>query len=130
VLHDLRWVVADIVPAEIERRIARGEQVLECDAPLDVDGALTELPLATHPLIREYAAFYLDWLAHPTADDYWLPSAPRAGYEQISVPALNISGWYDIFLWSTFQNYLGMRERTAQNRPAATSASSSAPGHT
>jgi putative CocE/NonD family hydrolase len=111
VLHDLRWVVADIVPAEIERRIARGEQMVESDTPLDVNGALTELPLASHPLIREYAAFYLDWLAHPTADDYWLPSSPRAGYEQIMVPALNISGWYDIFLWSTFQNYMGMKQR-------------------
>jgi putative CocE/NonD family hydrolase len=111
VLHDLRWVVADIVPAEIARRLARGEQVLESDRPLDVDGTLSEIPLATHPLIREYAAFYLDWLAHPTADDYWLPSSPRAGYDQIGVPALNVSGWYDIFLWSTFQNYMGMRER-------------------
>ena len=26
VLHDLRWVVADIVPAEIQRRIARGKK--------------------------------------------------------------------------------------------------------
>ena len=75
-LHDLRWVVANIIPAEIERRIARGETPLERATPLDVDMALTELPLATHPLIQEYAAFYLDWLAHPTADDYWLPSAP------------------------------------------------------
>jgi putative CocE/NonD family hydrolase len=111
VLHDLRWVVANIVPAEIERRIARGEQPSVSETPLDVDGALTELPLATHPLIREYAAFYLDWLAHSTADDYWLLSSPQAGYEQITVPALNISGWYDIFLWSTFQNYLGMKQR-------------------
>ena len=71
--------------------------------------ALTELPLATHPLIRKYAAFYLDWLAHPTADDFWLASSPKVGYEQISVPALNISGWYDIFLWSTIQNYMGMK---------------------
>jgi putative CocE/NonD family hydrolase len=111
VLHDLRWVAANIVPAEIERRIARGEKPLETDIPFNVDTALTEIPLATHPLIREYAAFYLDWLAHPTADDYWLPSSPQAGYQQISVPALNVSGWYDIFLWSTCQNYLGMKRR-------------------
>ncbi len=111
VLHDLRWVVANIVPAEMERRAARGEKLLESDTPLDVDGALTELPLATHPFIREYAAFYLEWLAHRTPDDYWLPSAPNAGYEQIIAPALNISGWYDIFLWSTFQNYMGMKQR-------------------
>ncbi len=62
-------------------------------------------------MIREYAAFYLDWLAHPTADDYWLPISPRAGYEQIRVPALNITGWYDIFPWSTIENYLGMKQR-------------------
>jgi putative CocE/NonD family hydrolase len=111
VLHDLRWVVANIVPAEIARRVARGEQPPESRRPLDVDAALTELPLASHPHIREYASFYLDWLTHCTPGDYWQASAPNVGYEQITAPALNISGWYDIFLWSTFQNYMGMRQR-------------------
>jgi putative CocE/NonD family hydrolase len=111
VLHDLRWVVANIVPAEIERRVARGEKAPESERPLDVNAALSELPLASHPFIRNYAAFYLDWLAHPTADAYWVPASPNAGYERITAPALNISGWYDIFLWSTFQNYMGMRQR-------------------
>lgn len=113
VLHDLMWVVGAIVPAEIERRFASSEQMLESDIPLDAEGTLTELPLATHPLIKEYASFYLDWLSHPLAGDFWLPSSPNAGYDQISVPALNISGWYDIFLWSTFQNYTGMQQRGA-----------------
>lgn len=111
VLHDLRWVVADIVPGEIRRLIARGEEPLKTDTPLDVGSALSELPLATHPLIKTYAAFYRDWLAHSTADEYWLASAPSAGYDRIQVPALNISGWYDIFLWSTFQNYMGMKRQ-------------------
>jgi len=110
VLHDLRWVVASIIPAEIARRTGRGEKVLPSDIPLDVDGALSEIPLATHPWIREYASFYLDGLDHPTAGDYWLPVSPSAGYDRITVPALNISGWYDIFLWSTFQNYVGMKQ--------------------
>ena len=34
-----------------------------------------------------------------------------ANYEQIDVPALNISGWYDIFPWSTLPNYMGMKQR-------------------
>jgi uncharacterized protein len=111
VLHDLRWVVASIIPAEIERRNTRGQKLPEGETQLDVNAVLAELPLASHPLIRDFAGFYLDWLAHPTAGEYWLPASPRAGYEQINVPALNISGWYDIFLWSTFQNYIGMRQR-------------------
>jgi putative CocE/NonD family hydrolase len=111
VLHDLRWVVANIVPGEIERITARGETPLESEVPLDVDGAFSELPLATHPLIQEYASFYREWLTHRTSNDYWQQTSMSANYEQIHVPALNISGWYDIFLWSTFQNYLGMKQR-------------------
>ena len=111
VLHDLRWVVANIIPAEVERRVARGEEQPEGGTSLDLDTVLAELPLGSHPLIRDAAAFYIDWLAHPTADAYWRQISPCAGYEQITAPALNIGGWYDIFLWSTFQNYLGMRRR-------------------
>ncbi|MDY7100673.1 MAG: CocE/NonD family hydrolase [Actinomycetota bacterium] len=114
VLHDLRWAVADIVPAEVARRRARGELASGEEVALpDVDEALGELPLASHPAIGEYAGFYRDWLAHPTADDHWRRSAPCAGYDRILVPALNISGWYDIFLWSTFQNHLGMTRHGA-----------------
>lgn len=109
VLHDLRWVAANIVPAERQRRAVAGEQLLESEPPLDVQGALSELPLATHPFIREYAGFYLDWLTHRTPDAYWEQTAVSNHYDRITVPALNISGWYDIFLWSTFQNYQGMR---------------------
>jgi putative CocE/NonD family hydrolase len=71
----------------------------------------SHLPLSDHPLIRDAAAFYLDRLAHPTADAYWRPMSPCAGYAQITAPALNVGGWYDIFLWGTLQNYQGMRRR-------------------
>jgi putative CocE/NonD family hydrolase len=113
VLHDLRWVVEDIIPGEIWRRVARGGSAPEGGARLDVNAVLSHLPLADHPLIRDAAAFYHERLAHPTADAYWPPISPCAGYERINVPALNIGGWYDIFLWSTFQNYLGMRQQGA-----------------
>lgn len=61
VLHDLRWVVEDIISAEMRRR---GVQV---DGRLDLESALAEIPLASHPLIRQYALSYLDWLSHRTA---------------------------------------------------------------
>lgn len=111
VLHDLRWVVEDILPNVIQRRVARGGKPPESEIRLDVNAELASLPLADHPLIRDAAAFYRDRLTRPTADAYWRPMSPCAGYEQITVPALNITGWYDIFLWGTFQNYQGMRKR-------------------
>jgi putative CocE/NonD family hydrolase len=111
VLHDLRWVVEDIIPGEIRRRLAHGEAPPEGGARLDLDAVLAQLPLADHPLIRELAPFYGDRLAHPTPDAYWRAISPCSGYERISAPALNISGWYDILVWGTIQNYLGMRQR-------------------
>ncbi len=110
VLHDLRWVVQDIIPGEIRRRAMRGEQPPEEALP-DVNEALSGLPLAAHPLIAKLAPFYRDWLAHAAADDYWRAISPCSGYEGIVVPVLNIGGWYDIFLGSTFELYRGIRER-------------------
>jgi predicted acyl esterase len=80
-------------------------------AELEVESVLNHLPLDDHPLLRELAPFYFDWLDHPTADTYWHPISPCVGYEQIGAPALNFTGWYDIFLGPTLQNYQGMRIR-------------------
>jgi hypothetical protein len=110
-LHDLRWAVEAILPEEIRRRAARGEMTPEGGTSLDLGAVLAHLPLADHPLLRDLTPCYGDRLAHPTADTYWRPISPSAGYEQISAPVINISGWYDIFLWGTLQNYQGMRQR-------------------
>jgi len=110
VFHSLRWAVS-ISRDEIPRRVARGWVPPEGGADLDVNTVLAHLPLNDHPLLHDLVPFWGDWLAHPTADAYWRTISPCAGYEQINAPALNISGWYDIFLWGTFQNYQGMRQR-------------------
>ncbi len=109
VFHTRRWA-AVMSTDEARRRAAHGAAPEGGPNP-DVEAILIHLPLAGHPLLDEYTPWYGGWLAHPTADDYWRPISPNAGYEQITAPALNISGWYDIFLGPTFQNFLGMRER-------------------
>ncbi|MDP9380587.1 MAG: CocE/NonD family hydrolase [Chloroflexota bacterium] len=57
VLHDLRWVVANIIPGEIRRRVMRGGKPPEGAASLDVNAVLADLPLADHPLIHDLAPF-------------------------------------------------------------------------
>ena len=115
VFHGRRWAVV-MAAEEIRRQVARGSVPPKREASLDVDAVLAHMPLTDHPLFHEYTPWYLDWLAHPTADAYWLPISPCAGYEQIGVPVLSISGWYDIFLSPTFQNYQGMRQRGGTDR--------------
>ncbi|HET6380847.1 MAG TPA: CocE/NonD family hydrolase, partial [candidate division Zixibacteria bacterium] len=110
VFHGLRWAVG-ISLSERERRVARGLTVPAGDLNLDLDAVMSHLPLDDHPLFRDLAPFWGDWLAHPTADAYWHPISPNAWYERVGAPALHIGGWYDIFLSATFENYMGMRQR-------------------
>jgi hypothetical protein len=73
------------------------------------------LPLTSPPLLArsEAGRFYRDWLAHPTDDDYWRSLAINRRYAGIEVPALNIGGWYDLFLAGTLENFTRMRAEAA-----------------
>jgi putative CocE/NonD family hydrolase len=64
-----------------------------------------------HPERPEVAGYYFDWLKHPSNDTYWQRWSIRRRYGDIAVPALNIGGWYDVFLNGTLENFTGMRER-------------------
>jgi putative CocE/NonD family hydrolase len=57
------------------------------------------LPVAT----SDEAAYhrtphYRDWLAHPLRDSYWDGISWEKQLSKVSVPALSVDGWYDIFL--------------------------------
>jgi len=71
------------------------------------------LPLKEPPLIDESEAgkFYLEWLRHSTDDEYWKGLSINRRYDRIDVPALNVGGWYDVFLGGTLENYRGAGSR-------------------
>ena len=79
-----------------------------------MEAAFRELPLKEFPHLKGgLADYFYDWVAHPDYDDYWKQLCIEENHSQITVPALNIGGWYDIFLGGTIRNYLGMREKGA-----------------
>jgi putative CocE/NonD family hydrolase len=59
------------------------------------------------------ADYFYDWLAHPDDDAYWHHLSIEAAHSRMTVPALHIGGWHDIFLGGTLRNYLGMRAQGA-----------------
>jgi len=77
------------------------------------------LPLANYPvfnfgqlpadaqLTAAIAPYYLDWLAHPDYDDYWKQWSVEENFPKITIPMLQVGGWYDIFLGGTLRNYIG-----------------------
>lgn len=79
------------------------------------------LPLAKYPLFNlptpgtadattnTLAPYFLDWLAHPSYDDYWKAVSIESHFSDIRVPALHIAAWYDIFLGGSLRNYEGLK---------------------
>jgi putative CocE/NonD family hydrolase len=79
------------------------------------------LPLTKYPLFnlptpgsadattKTLAPYFLDWLAHPSYDDYWKAVSIESHFSDIRVPALHIAAWYDIFLGGSLRNYEGLK---------------------
>jgi len=80
-----------------------------------------KLPLTNYPLFNfpdpsampvstaALAPYFLDWLAHPSYDDYWKQLSIEERFAEITVPVLHIAAWYDIFLGGSLRNYIGIK---------------------
>jgi len=87
--------------------------------------AIEVLPLTQYPIFNSnpasvvngasavVARYYLDWLAHPSYDDFWKRVSIEEHFSDIRVPALHIGAWYDIFLGGSLRNYLGIKANSA-----------------
>lgn len=85
----------------------------------------TVLPLINYPVFNvpapqsaaaltgRLAPYFLDWLAHPTYDDYWKKWSIEENYQNINVPTLTMAAWYDIFQGGSLLNYQGLRDHAA-----------------
>ncbi len=112
----LQWASSTFAVGEVVRRLGQGRaDMADFGAAIaggdGVAAAYEHLPLNDVPGLKEFAPYYLDWLAHPSYDDYWRAAAPCEHYEKITAPALNFGGWYDLFLGGTLANYTGMKTR-------------------
>lgn len=58
-----------------------------------------------------------EWASHPTYDDYWRQRGIDYRYADVTVPTLNIGGWYDIFSKETLD--LTTRVRASSRNPQA-----------
>jgi putative CocE/NonD family hydrolase len=118
---NLHWSLSSLGLGELLRQIQAGEAKPERLAELveaidDNDALYRRMPLTDMPELAGIADYYQDWLAHPAYDDYWKVTAPREAWNRITVPALNMGGWHDLFLKGTIANYLGMKEHGGSER--------------
>jgi putative CocE/NonD family hydrolase len=57
-----------------------------------------------------------EWMQHPNLDDYWRRGSYMHAWPQMSVSALNISGWWDMNFPGAHLNYSGLSRQGKNER--------------
>lgn len=71
---------------------------------------LEELPIAHVPRAAgTSSAWWDEMMRHPNLDDFWKRGSYQESWSRITVPALNITGWYDMNFPGAPTNFAGMR---------------------
>jgi hypothetical protein len=70
------------------------------------------LPVRAHPALHGEGLprYVLDWFDHDMPDDYWASLDVSRRLEKICVPALHISGWYDMFLRGSVDGFVALSQ--------------------
>lgn len=106
------WAMDSLaLTAAVNRGDAKVVQQLKQDA-LTVAGWLRYAPYRSfpplHPADGAVAPYFYDWISHRTDGPYWQQWAPQQYYAKITIPVLDIEGWYDAFLAGGIRNFTGM----------------------
>jgi uncharacterized protein len=115
-LHAIQTWTTLMAVADVQRAAGAGPQdpqaLMELVAmAADPERHLAELPVRTRPPLEKRWPWWADILSHPARDDFWQGLSVADRFEDITVPALNIGGWFDIFVNNTARTFTELRKR-------------------
>ncbi|MGP3533564.1 CocE/NonD family hydrolase [Microbacterium sp. RD1] len=88
---------------------ARREDALAILAALDDAGVLFSQPESLRAAFERALPWFAEMQAHPDLDAYWEPYAALQRVSSITVPALNVAGWFDVFASQVARAFATMR---------------------
>jgi hypothetical protein len=70
------------------------------------------LPIREHPALHAEGLpqYVLDWLDHDAPGEYWTALDVSQRLDKIRVPALHITGWYEMFVRGSIDGFLALRK--------------------
>jgi putative CocE/NonD family hydrolase len=115
-LHAIHSWTTLMAVAEAQRALGAGSGDPQAMMDLvamaaDPDPHLAALPVRVRPLLEKQWPWWAEILSHPSRDQYWRDLSVADGFEGITVPALNIGGWFDIFISSTARTFTQLKQR-------------------
>jgi putative CocE/NonD family hydrolase len=115
-LHAIHSWTTLMATADAQRAVAAGTG--DRQALVDLVGMsmvpgphLAALPVRERALLEKQWPWWAEILAHPSRDRFWQELSVADRFEEITVPALNIGGWFDIFVNSTARTFTELRQR-------------------
>jgi putative CocE/NonD family hydrolase len=115
-LHAIQSWTTLMALADAQRAVSAGSGDVQALMDLvgmaaEPDSHLAALPVRARPLLEKQWQWWAEILAHPARDQYWRDLSVAEHFDDITVPALNIGGWFDIFVNSTVRTFTGLRKR-------------------
>jgi len=115
--HTVQSWTATMAMVETLRQVSRGTGDPELLAGLagmvgEPQPHLAALPPGHQPLVEKVWPWWSDLLAHPSRDQFWQDLSVLDHAEQVTVPALHIGGWFDIFVNNTARSFTELRARS------------------
>ena len=76
------------------------------------------MPYGEHPAITdpELPSYVRDWFEHDVAGEYWEAMDVSERADEITVPALHVSGWYDAYLEGSMRGFELLRRGAGTER--------------
>jgi uncharacterized protein len=110
------WWNAMMYAADAQRSLAAGEGSLAQlqqlgQAVLFPEPLNDVLPTAEVPVLAAYGKWWDDWMAHPSHDGYWDAMELTPELKNVAAPALNIGGWYDLYIGQTVRTFTTARRQ-------------------
>ena len=84
----------------------------------DPKPSLAALPSGHQPVVEKVWPWWSELLSHPSRDQFWQDLSVLDHPERVTIPALHIGGWFDIFANNTARTFTELRARagTAEAR--------------
>jgi uncharacterized protein len=115
-LHAVQSWTVGMATVDEQRAVAAGSGDLEALTGLtrmlsDPDPHMAALPVRVRPLLEKTWQWWADLLGHCARDEFWRDLSVADRFEDVTVPALNIGGWFDIFVNDTARTFAELRRR-------------------
>src|ERR1700735_2191640 len=114
--HTLQSWSTQMAMVEALRQVGRGSGDAQLLAELvammaDPQPHLAAMPSSRQPAMEKVWPWWAEFLSHPARDAFWQGLSVIDRAEQVTVPALHIGGWFDIFVSNTARSFTELRAR-------------------